>query len=672
MTEPLPDGFTLDTQEQEALPAGFTLDSRPAKSQAVKPDASESKKALIKKDFETGNAYDAVIEPVLKAASSIPATVAGAGASLYGLATAPSGLKARTADDYAKATQAALTYEPRTKVGKLASEYSPLSLIGKGIDYASNQAADKTFETTGSEGLAAGAAVGVQGVAQILGGKALGGNAKPIAVANPEQAARDYVSSRTTLDFDALPAGIKGTLKDIAQDAKRLDSLDPKALERAARLQKLGIPATRGQVTRDLSQLTREENITKADVGKPVRDINAAQDQRLYGLLDELRGKTGGKAETRQALGKSVQGAERSKLLSMKADKTRKYQDAKDSGSTLAPVDIKPLKAFMENPTNRRNAGYLQSAIKDYSKRVKGRKSGKVSINDLEEIRKEANAYIKKPGPEGFFAKQAVKVIDEILDNSGNDTYKAARAANTALKSEFDRQGRIKKLVTEKGYSTDRAVALEDTFDTIIKGSSEDLAKIKASLLDTKRTLPEAVYSKNRAMGVQAWKDLQAATIDHLKEKASGKRGIVGENDQLQFNSAFRDAFSELDKDGKIDVIFAPEQSAMLREIYQAVGDVRTKPSGRIAGSDTVPRAAAMIESLLDKVAKLPIGDIARGAVKGVKSLKEKGRAAKEAQEATVSPLDEAARSAVKGKKQGTRLDALTNYAPGLLLDQQQ
>lgn len=661
MSEPLPAGFTLDTQEQQPLPAGFTLDSTPAKSQPVKPDASEAKKELIKKDFETGNAYDAVIEPALKAASSIPATVAGAGASLYGLVTAPSGLKARTADDYAKATQSALTYEPRTKVGKLASEYSPLSLIGKGIDYASNQAADKTFETTGSEGLAAAAAVGVQGVAQILGGKALGGNSKPIAVANPEQAARAYVSSRTTLDFDALPAGIKGTLKDIAQDAKRLDSLDPKALERAARLQKLGIPATRGQVTRDLGQLTREENITKADVGKPVREINAAQDQRLYGLLDELRGKTGGQAETRGGLGKSVQGAERSKLASMKAKKTLSYKAAKESGSTLAPADITPLEVFMENPTNRRNAGYLQSAIKDYSK------SGKVSINDLEEIRKEANAYVKKPGPEGYFAKQAVGVIDEILDNAGNDTYKKARFDNRELKQEFDRQGRIKKLVSEKGYSSDRAVALEDTFDTIIKGSAEDITKIKSSLLDTKRG-----SGKTRALGAQAWKDIQAATIDHLKERASGKRGIVGENDQLQFNSAFRDAFSELDKDGKIDVIFAPEQASMLRDIYQSVGDVRTKPSGRISGSDTVPRAAAMIESLLDKVAKLPIGDIARGAVKGVKSLKEKGRAAKEAQDATVSPLDEAARSAVKGKKQATRLDALKNYAPGLLLDQQQ
>jgi hypothetical protein len=464
------------------------------------------------------------------------------------------------------------------------------------------------------------------------------------AVQRAERAAQEYIERNTSLKWDELAPRIKSALTEIAKDAKRLTGLNPQAIERQARLQGLKLPATRGQATRDLSQITREENLTKSNAGGAIRDINAEQDRILHQHLDTLRGQTGAKAQTRTGVGESVQGAQRAKLLAARAAKTQAYKEAEQKGAGRAPADTQELEEWLKKPTNARNAPYLRKAIDDYlPKNEHGapKRGGPISINDLEEIRKEASANVRKPGPEGFFAKQAVKVIDAILDRSGGDEYKRARAANAALKDEFERQGRIRKLVSEKGYTKDRAVALEDTFDHFIRGSAEDISRIKASLLDAK-----GGTEKTRAMGQQAWRDLQGATVDYLKNAAAGKRSIVGERGQLQFNSSFREAFSELDKDGKIDQIFSPEQAKLLRQIYEAVGDIRTKPTGRIAGSDTTPRLINMLERFGKLIEKVPgAGPLVGGAARKVGELYEKGTQARQVAEAARTPLEEAVAS---------------------------
>jgi hypothetical protein len=399
--------------------------------------------------------------------------------------------------------------------------------------------------------------------------------------------------------------------------------------------------------------LTREENITKTDAGQPIRDINAAQDQRLHGLIDELRKGTGATAETRQAVGESVQGAARSKLDLLKKKAGEAYTLAERTGDMMEPVDVAPLKDWLKNPINKRNAPSLEGAIADFEK------GGKISINELEQIRQEQSSISKSGDKSAHYAGEAVAVIDNILDQNGSAAYKNARQAWKAMKGEFDRQGRVAKLVSEKGYTTDRAVALEDTFDEVVlKGSAADIQKVKQSLTTGGDT-------KTQGRGTQAWKDLQAATLDYLKEKAAGKRAIVGEKNQLQFNSTFRDAFNELDKDGKIDAIFSPQQAQMLRKINDAVGDVRTKPAGRVAGSDTTPRLLAMLE----KVSKLPvIGDVAAGSVKAVNKLREMGKESKDVAQAMRSPVDETARSVNKQQKQAQidlqRRKALKEVAP--------
>lgn len=537
------------------------------------------------------------------------------------------------------------TYEPKTEAGKAASKVvqAPFQALAQGADIAGQ----KTAEVTGSP--AAGAAVNtaIQAAPLALGARAgAAGRAEDAAATTAARGAAKKAEAHVNsvgLDWNNLAQKTKDTITKIAESSKDLSGLDPKAIERVDRANKANLPISRGQATRNLSQLTDEENISRStSSGAPVRDINTQQDIGLHGKLDTLRQQTGGKAETRSQLGESVQGAERAKLRSLTADYRAKYRKAQQSGELKSPVDSTPLYDWLNVPANERNAGYLKSALEDYQKD----ESGSITVNDLEQVRKEANVKVgSSDKTEAYYAKQAVKVIDDILDNSGGDAYKAARKAFGATREEFDRQGLVSALTKEKGRTTDRAVALEDTFDTVVRrGSNEQLQGLLKSLTS-------GGSAKTKALGAQAVKDLQAATIDYLKEKAAGKRGITGEQEQLQFNSTFIDAVDELDKDGKLNTLFGPQATASLRELRTLTRDLRTKPADRIAGPNTTPRIVA----LLDKIQHIPGAHVIGGAVKLAKKVTELGKEEREAKEAATNPLESAASSASRTTRAAER-----------------
>lgn len=498
--------------------------------------------------------------------------------------------------------------------------------------------------------------MGAEGSAVARAGNAAS-TGKPIAQAGqnftPAVAAQEYVK-KLGLEWSKLTDKFKSTLTSIAQDSKRLDKLDPEAVKRKARLDAQGLPATRGQVTRDLRQLTAEENITKSAAGKPVRDINADQDRILHERIDTLRSKTGASASTAQQVGKSVQGASRAKLREAKAAAGEAYTLANKLGEAEVTT-VKPLEDFLKDPINDANVGTdIRARLKSYSS-----EDGQISLKHMEDIRQELTRNAKNPNKGGHYAGEAVKVIDQIMDEAGSSAYKNARSAWKSMKDEFDKQGRVKKLVSEKGMSSDRAVALEDTWDTTIrKGSAEDIEKVQKSLT-TGRGNPETLLK-----GRQAWRDLQGATIDYFKEAASGKRSIPGEKGNLQFNSSFVDAVHEFDADGKLDVIFGKTIAQQMRDLAKVTLDVRTKPAGRIAGSDTAPR----ILNFLEKLSMVPvIGKYAAGAGKVAQKVAGMGEETLQVAQAKSDPFEtEAARSnstAASQKRKATLRD-LASYAP--------
>lgn len=529
------------------------------------------------------------------------------------------------------------------------------------------------------------------GPAQITGaGKA----PLPTPARTAAERAQAYVRDRVGVDWNSLSQGMRDTITAIAQDSASLDKLSPDAVARKARLDAAGIKGTRGQVERNLAQLTKEENLVKSEAGSGIRDIKADQDSRLHSLVDKLRTETGAKAETRGQGGESVQNQGlRAKLRASKKNYDTLYKTARET-EPEARVPPDPMYKFVQgnpevlNPSIQ-HLGWLQTWLKKAGIESEGEvatagkttrdslgmevqgKAGTTTetqlrglkLTELDDLRKKALSIAKGGGDSAHYAGEVIKAIDESFESvpAAAKAWKEAREAFKAHKTEYDEQGIIKKLATDKSR-TDRRVALEDTMDTIVRGSAEDIGKIKSSLLEGH------LNEETRTQGEQAWKDIQGGTIDKLKEAATGKREIGNERGVTQFNSSFRNLFNELDKDGKIDAIFSPEQAKRLRDINKLVEDIRTTPSGRVAGSDTVPR----LVSMLDKVGELPgLHGIGKTIAGGVSKLYKAGEEGRQARRAAGDPLEEAVKSAKGAVRKRKNVAAAATAAPAFTIGEQ-
>lgn len=652
-------------------------------------------------DYALGSQVGA-LEAGLHVASQAAALPVEAAGSLLNLATAPPGQRAEKAAGLSQAIGSAMTFEPRTPQGKHIADLADYisGIVPKVAEKATGWIAENPIVkgVLGPQGSAVAQGVAntaVQAVPTLLGvraGKTAVAEASPAAAAGRATAAatrasegvkraQEYVKSKTSLDWDKLPDGIKTKLSQVAeQGPDALAKLKPEAIERQANLAKVKAPATRGEVERDLTQLTREENMSKQPAGAAVRDIHAAQDEALHKQLDVVRRSTGGKAVTRQQVGKTVQNdALRNKAAVSVKNYDRLYKDAR-AAEPDATVKADPFYEFLEkngevlNP-NVQHLAFLKSwlnkaklerpaepsgpslststdvgkALSDRGKPVAEEEGGVVrrpiKLVELDDMRRKASAIARKGGTDGHYAGELVNAIDKSFDGvpAAATKWKAAREAYKAHKIEFEDQALIKKLTSNKGKSrTDRATALEETTETVLKHSAEDIVKLEKSL-------KEGGTPQTQAAGKRAWANLQAGVVDYLREKASGKRAIQGEKGQQQFNAPYRDAFAELDADGKIDVLFSRTQAKRLRQIYQAVGDVRTKPTGRIAGSDTAARQAL---SKAEAATAIPyVGKPIAVAAKLGGKLMDMGEEARQGRRAKSSELDDAATAAAKKNK---------------------
>lgn len=581
-------------------------------------------------------------------------------------AEAMGGKPGMSAADRASEIQKNYTYQPRTQEGKLTSAAIsyPFEQLEKGAQFAGQKVAEKTKSPaaaaateTAIQAIPIVLSEGIKGVKGVRAARA-GGTAETTAEASIDAQAKvkDY-AQKHGIDLGNFSSKVSEALHDIAASGTDLSSLPPEAVARAARLEALGIPATRGQILRDLEQLTKEENVSKSTAGADIRKIKTDQDVRLGTLIDDLRRETGATAETREQVGKSVQGAARAKVRELKKDYQTARKAAEEAGALQAPVPTDAIEAWMAEPGNLRQYPSLRTALDEYLPKDKNGKpirGSVIPINDMVKVLEEANANSRgQPSASTVKAGQAADVIKQVLEQNGPDVWKESRAKYARYKAEFDRQGAVRKLVTEKGLSSDRAVALESTVDHILKSPSEDIAKIK-------KALTEGGSDAANRRGAQAFADIRAGVIDKLRE-AANKSEITGEAGQLQINSGFNRLFKQLDKDGKIDQIFTKPQAAQLRRISQAIEDVRTTPSARIAGSPTAANMTALALSMLDK---FPFGQYISGAVSLAKKVGKVGEEGREVRKATTSPIEEAAAKAKRAGKELTLRKIAEKSAP--------
>lgn len=361
-------------------------------------------------------------------------------------------------------------------------------------------------------------------------------------------------------------------------------------LLRQERLNRLGIPATAGERTKNLAQQQFE-----AEVGRGV--VTGISEEAKTKLQEQM---SGFKANQKKAIVQNFErmtnevGAEVADPTQMRAvgkivDKalndeyTKKYDaykslyaQADNAGETLQQVPYQSLIDFIESktPTQRKTLDPILDSVAESLRMNDPQGTGTISVRALEDIYQQIGTV-----KDSASAKPMKNIITQMGEGAGGELYQAARAARAQLAKEFEDVSRVDKLLGTKAGYADRRVALDDVFKhVVLDGSLEEMRTVTKLL---KKAGPE---------GQQAYKELQGQTIQHMKD-------MLTKSDQPSFRN-LNTLINQLDAEDKLVYMFGKAGRNEIMDLRDAIKDVLVKEPGAVNYSNTSGAVLRGLEAL--------------------------------------------------------------------------
>lgn len=364
---------------------------------------------------------------------------------------------------------------------------------------------------------------------------------------------------------------------------------------RASRAQELPVPIelARFQRSRLFEEQQRARELAKNnEVGGPIRERLAEQQEALRQNFDRFIDETGSEVwENAREKGVVVDQALK-KLADVGKTRIRVlYKRAEKAGELAEPVDYAPIKAFIEeqDATTRQKLAPVLDAVANQLTKNDPNNTGAIPINALESVRKLINKVAQPGTPDATFGAELKDLIDTATEGKGGDLYQQARAARIQYRKTFEDAGLVKKLMGTKPGTTDRQVALEKVAEQAIYSGGTALDDIKAL---------KGVLDQASARGERAWRELQGATLEHIRDQAY--KGITtDQSGQRVLNAKNLDTvITNLDRSGKLDYVLGRQTANLLRTINDVAKDVVTAPPGSVNASNTSSAAMNAMDTL--------------------------------------------------------------------------
>lgn len=577
--------FDLSTAKPVGAPktSGFDLSTaRPASGSLVDQIPLES--AVIPKiqqqpEPSFADRIGGVLEAPLSMATGLIATPVGAVAGLArGLTGGKYGTQegAREASHRAEEVAQALTYDPRTQTGR--------DIVG-GIG-----------EAVGNSGI-----MGVP-IPEL---NALAGTVRPTVNALAARAPQAQQAVRNALAREVPQQDMAG------MGAASI----PEARLRIERAQELPVPPTltKGQVTRDFEAQRFERETAKMPEGQPLRERFAQQNEQMLRNFDSFLEATGAEKSGLRQVGETAIGVIEQKRDMIKRGINAAYERARDAGDMAQPVSYQPLVDYLaqnEAAATTGNASML-AAVGKKLQQLDPNGTGRISINDMEELRKMAGRLTAPGTPNSAFIGDVKQIIDAATADQGGPLYRQARRMYENYANEFKNTAIVDKLLRNKPGSRDRAVAYEDVFRTsMLSGSLDDVRHLR-------RTLQTA-----GEQGQQAWKELQGQTVQYIKDQATKSVALDVNGNPIISPAALDKIIRGLDEDGKLDFIFGKQGAQQMRTVNDVVKDIYTAPPGSVNTSNTAGVLIGLMDTAVSGVAgaPLPIGTALRYGIKRAKA----------------------------------------------------
>ena len=488
----------------------------------------------------------------------------------------------------------ALTYQPRTatgqeyagNVGEAMQQLVPLGPLGG------------EMAMLGAGIKAAAPAMAVTSRAAAVPVIAAGGRAAEMAksgamntvqaVKNAPQRAMEMVGMREPSPAVA-PTGGRASIGAAAT---------PQDVLRASKAENLPVPMTltKGAETRDAAQLAFEKEQMKGELGAPLRaraeenNLQALQNfDSLIDMTDAQLADVGPSATGGKVSNTLAQGYKQAKTETRVA-----YKNARNSPEAQAAVDPNTVVKIGEGDMEINNSliGYLNdkvqgvpsSSVTDTARKLlvkmdlaaedaNGNLVGKpATVGKMEDFRRELSGTAKFDDKVGLRDETILKKLtDAQTEPVAGPLYKQARALRTKQAMKYENRAVVARLISNRKGMADPAVAVDQVFNkSILNASPEEITFLKRVILTSGED------------GPQTWKELQGATLKHIKDEASKGMGMDSADNPIISPAKLHQTVTALDKNGRLDIVLGKKAAETVRDLNEVVRYVNTVPPGTL------------------------------------------------------------------------------------------
>jgi len=414
------------------------------------------------------------------------------------------------------------------------------------------------------------------------------------AIAKPVQAAttavRETLGMETPAVVTTAPSGAR-----VAGGA----AATPEALRRVTTAESLPVPIqlTRGGATREAEQLAFEKEQMKGPLGEPLRQRVEQQNLAALQNFDALAEMTDAQLVDLTATGGAVVKALSDGLANAKAKTRTAYQQARKSPEANVaidpatkvnfeiddtPVQISVIDYLNSRPTGVRSADVADSiraqmrlldlATVDADGKLVARPA---TVGRMEDFRREISGIAKFDDPTGIRDETILKkLIDLQTEPVAGDLYKKARQLRTQQATKYENRAIVANLIKNRKGMDDPKVAADQVFrKSILNASPEEITFLKR------------VLTTSGDDGKQAFKELQGATVRHIRDEATKGMGMDSNDRPLVSAAKLHQTVRALDANGRLDLMLGKKNAAIVRDLNDTVRYVSTVPPGTLVNS---------------------------------------------------------------------------------------
>lgn len=468
-------------------------------------------------------------------------------------------------------------------------------------------------------GLAGNAAVGLGSMAKT---QAIGLKNKYVTAMTPQEmdVKIGEVLRTTGVDYSQVPERLRQSLRqELAASLRTEKDLDPQAVSRLLDFRTAGVTPTRGMLTLDPVQITREQNLAKMGANSmdgELQGLARIQNQNNARLISNLNDLGASRGDALQA-GEIVSGAVRGTQAGLRSAEQTAWDAAKGSAGYRAPISSQAISDINQALGDEGLMPFMNPTISRYMEAFQtGQPFTPQAYRNLQSM---LSREVAKGGNEGAAAGLARRILEQSeltpagVVNAGN--LPATQGMASSMRMADGAANEAIDAVNAARRATRTAYAFEDSNplvrSVLSDGASGDPQRIAQRFI-LGGTANEAADLVNQ-VGPRGLTAVKEAIVADLKSKAlSGAADEVGKFSQSAFNKALNSLGER-----KLSILFTPEELQALRTNARVASLMQAQPVGSAVNNSN--SGALLLGRGLDILGNIPmVGPLTVPALKNI------------------------------------------------------